>query len=55
MKETVDAGTYTAIEKKLSDVKDGNLLTGDCKFQWIDKLVNEKRDQQEEQAAAEPV
>lgn len=41
MKETVDAGTYTAIEKKLSDVKDGNLLTGDCKFQWIDKLVNE--------------
>ena len=41
VKETVDAGTYTAIEKKLSDVKDGNLLTGDCKFQWIDKLVNE--------------
>lgn len=41
VKEIVDAGTYTAIEKKLSDVKDGNLLTGDCKFQWIDKLVNE--------------
>ncbi len=41
VKETVDAGTYTAIEKKLSDVKDGNPLTGDCKFQWIDKLVNE--------------
>ena len=41
VKETVDAGTYTAIEKKLSNVKDGNLLTGDCKFQWIDKLVNE--------------
>ena len=41
VKETVDASTYTAIEKKLSDVKDGNLLTGDCKFQWIDKLVNE--------------
>ena len=41
VKETVDAGTYTAVEKKLSGVKDGNLLTGDCKFQWIDKLVNE--------------
>ena len=38
VKETVDAGTYTAIEKKLSDVKDGNLLTGDCKFQWMQTI-----------------
>ena len=41
VKENVDASTYAAVEKKLSSVKDGNLLTGDCKFQWIDKLVNE--------------
>ena len=33
---------YTsAVEKKLPSVKDGNLLMGDCKFRWIDKLVNE--------------
>ena len=41
VQESVGAAAYDKIKRALSGVKDGNLRTGDCKFQWIDALVKE--------------
>ena len=30
---------FQELKEFLSNVKDGNLLTGDCKFQWIDQIL----------------
>lgn len=40
VKESVDSGVWSRIEAVLSKVTKGNLLTGSCKFQWIDTLLS---------------
>lgn len=37
----VQSAAFEQIKQILSEVKDGNLHTADCKFQWIDTLVRE--------------
>jgi ferrous iron transport protein B len=39
VKSKVDAGCWREIETVLSSVKNGNLLTADCKFEWIEILL----------------
>ncbi|UTC54471.1 ferrous iron transport protein B [Treponema sp. OMZ 906] len=35
----VDATQFKNIESILQDIKDGNLYTGQCKFNWVDSLI----------------
>lgn len=35
----VDAAQFKNIESILQDIKDGNLYTGQCKFNWVDSLI----------------
>ncbi|MEA5085130.1 MAG: ferrous iron transport protein B [Lachnospiraceae bacterium] len=39
VKSKVDSGCWKEIETVLSSVKNGNLLTADCKFKWIEILL----------------
>ena len=35
----VDAAQFKKIESLLHEIKDGNLYTGQCKFNWVDSLI----------------
>jgi len=39
VKDNVEKIKFGEIEAILKDIKNGNLLTGNCKFDWIDKLI----------------
>ena len=39
VKDNVEKTKFGEIEAILKDIKNGNLLTGNCKFDWIDKLI----------------
>lgn len=41
VKEETSSEVWRSIEAVLADVSKGNLLTGNCKFQWIDSLLSE--------------
>ncbi|MBQ9720604.1 MAG: ferrous iron transporter B, partial [Oscillospiraceae bacterium] len=40
VKNAVDADTYAKIETAVRNVKNGSSRTGNCKFQWIDGLLD---------------
>ncbi len=40
VKANIEKSTFKEVEDILKDIKNGNLLTGSCKFDWIDKLIN---------------
>ena len=39
VKDNVEKIKFGEIEAILKDIKNGNLITGNCKFDWIDKLI----------------
>lgn len=39
VKDNIEKQNYREIEAILKGIKNGNLLTGNCKFDWIDKLI----------------
>lgn len=41
VQKNVQPSEFDKISQRLARVKDGNLHTADCKFQWIDTLINE--------------
>ena len=40
VKGNVKAAKFQKIDTILKDLNNGNLLTGNCKFEWIDKLIS---------------
>ena len=40
VKDNVEKVEFEEIENVLKSIKNGNLITGNCKFEWIDKLIN---------------
>ncbi len=40
LKDSLSEVQLKKIEAIIKDIKDGNLLTGNCKFDWIDGLIN---------------
>lgn len=40
VKERLDVEQAEELERKLSNIQNGALLTGECKFAWIDELLN---------------
>lgn len=41
VKENVEEADFKEIQSILNGMENGNLLTGNCKFDWIDRLINE--------------
>ena len=41
VKENVEEVDFKEIQSILNGMENGNLLTGNCKFDWIDRLINE--------------
>lgn len=41
VREATDAETWQSIEADLDRIKKGSLMTGNCKFQWVDMLLSE--------------
>ena len=39
VREAINPSAYKELQDFLATVKNGNLLTGDCKFQWIDAIL----------------
>lgn len=42
VRETIQPQSFEKIEKILSTVTDGNIQTGNCKFQWLDAVLKGK-------------
>lgn len=41
VREATDAETWQSIEADLDMIKKGGLITGNCKFRWVDMLLSE--------------
>lgn len=41
VREATDAETWQSIEADLDMIKKGSLMTGNCKFRWVDMLLSE--------------
>ena len=39
VQKAVDTAQFKKIENVLQEIKDGNLYTGQCKFNWVDSLI----------------